>query len=40
MKVEILLQLKTVRNIEVTDKNLIKSIEGDLILLQLPWRKN
>lgn len=28
MKTEILVQLKTARNTEVTDKNLIKSIDG------------
>lgn len=39
MKIEILVQLKITRNTEVTDKNLIKSMDGDLYIVTVKMEK-
>ena len=40
MEIEILLQLKTTRNIELTDRNLIKGMEGYLYIITVSMEEN
>ena len=40
MEIEILLQLKTTRNIELTDRNLIKGMEGYLYIITFSMEEN